>query len=725
MKLTLQHLILRFMAAVMAIGWGLTGASCTDPETTDSTKFAIFYAGLTDIGPSMSFTLDGPSYIGAAPSDFAITQVKRNGEPVETSCFTISATTGAITLENTSSLAVGLYTLSISCNSNGNYYEFKDIVSIHMMNVVPEGISVTPEKLQVNFADVVDEQSDVELPTAQVTTQGNHISIRKYLIANVRRDGTLVEKNDFFTISNSGLISIVRGKSSLKPGKYVIDLKLTTAAVDEESEEGLFVDALEIDVTSGPLSLTYAPNNAKVEEHNAFTSVAPLLEGSTDGLTYSIASIVPETSEIHIDPATGVLSIAEGNQLPIGGSYSVSVKATNAYGSKEFAAAYQVDVVAYIRPITTLAYDDKEEIIQASAFEIPVKTVDGDEVTYSFVNLDEKLADLTIDAHTGTVSAKQGNTIPLGEYTVTVQAKNVKSEQQASFKLTIVKNPYYFTYIHWGNNLGLTPAKSYASQYRVTSQANLLALSIPVAETDLPEGVEVEWSVVKGSSSVTTVAIDEAGTVTFTGGWTNAKVLVVLIQATTGKGTVGETVVRTPIFIHCSAAVDGVTVNYTPFVFQVNPKTGGSSVAPEITGLSDLSLFKSDYRRTFNYYNINGPKQHKSGQPSATATDNFMSILWQAYYASIGVAAPNYGQKWPLSYYDNITKATGLSAPLAYVDNANGCAVKVNPNKWLDDNGYANGVMIGQITFVKDGNEANVSSGKQMFPIALWFDTKF
>lgn len=85
---------------------------------------------------------------------------------------------------------------------------------------------------------------------------------------------------------------------------------------------------------------------------------------------------------------------------------------------------------------------------------------------------------------------------------------------------------------------------------------------------------------------------------------------MILVKATTGKGTAGEITIKTPVFIHCSGAVAGVTVNYTPFVFQVNPRTGGSSVAPTITG-TDLSTFIADYRRTFNYYNINGPAEHK------------------------------------------------------------------------------------------------------------------
>ena len=588
------------------------------------------------------------------------------------------------------------------------------------MKPVPDCICVEPNKISAEFADFISTESIVELPTAQVNTVGYHISIQKYIIANVRKDGVLVEENDFFTISSTGEISIVKGESKIQPGKYVLDLKLTTAIVDEAAEEGIFENAIEIDITSKPLTLTYTPNTVKVEENAQNISAVPTLVGSSEGLTYAIKSVSPTSSSVTIDPVTGVITLAANNQMEIGTTCEVSVTVTNQYGSTDFENAYTMTIVEFINPITKFEYSDTEELIQATAFEHPVKTIDGDEVSFSLVNLDSKLSDLTIDATTGTISAKKGNNIPVCQHTVTVLAKNNKSELQASFKLNIKTNPYYFTYVHWGNNLNLSPAQNYASQYRVTSNNALLSLSIPVAETDIPEGVEVEWTIDNSSSSISGGSIDENGTITFTAGWTNAKVLMILVKATTGKGTAGEITIKTPVFIHCSSAVAGVTVNYTPFVFQVNPRTGGSSVAPTITG-TDLSTFIADYRRTFKFYNINGPAEHKNGQPGS-GNDTFMYSLWKAYYESIGVASVNTGQKWPLSYYDNTSR---LAAPLGYVDATNNCAVKINPNKWQNEYGYANGVMIGQMTFVTDGNSGGVSSGSQMFPLAIWFDTKF
>ena len=528
-----------------------------------------------------------------------------------------------------------------------------------------------------------------------------------------------VEEQNFFKISSVGEVSIVKGASKIAPGKYVLDLRLTTAAVGEDSEEGIFTDALTIDVTSRPLSLVYTPSTISVEENIANTTAAPTFVGSLEGLAFAIKSVEPQTSAISIDAATGAISMAADNSLPIGTVCNVTVTATNKYGTVDFENALTMKVVAYIAPIEAFSYEDTEEIIQTTAFEHQVAEIVGDEVAYSFVNLPTELADLNIDTNTGTISAKKGNTIPVGEYTVTVLAKNNKNEKETSFKLTVIENPYFFTYVHWGNNIGMSPAKDYATQYRVTSKDELLDLSLPLAESDIPEGIEVEWSIDEANSSVSNAQIDEDGTITFTGGWADGRVNMILIKATTGKGTAGEITVKTPIFVHCSAPVSGVTINYTPFVFQVNPRTGGTSAVPTLEGV-EPDKFLADYRRTFSFYNINGPEEHLTGRVDKV-NNGFLYIMWKSYFDTKGKST-NTGSKDPVSYYSNVTS---LSLPLLYVDATNGCAIKVNPNKWKDDYGYANGVFTGQITFVTDGNSGGINSGKQVFPIAIWFDTKF
>ena len=131
---TKSRLIMSLMIVIMSVVY----TSCDDTETTDSTKFTIFYSGMTDIGPSMSGRISSPTYKGNTPSDFAITKVTLKGEAYSGDCFTINPNDGFISINSTKDMQVGLYKLSISCISGGNYYEFKDIVEINFLKAVPD-----------------------------------------------------------------------------------------------------------------------------------------------------------------------------------------------------------------------------------------------------------------------------------------------------------------------------------------------------------------------------------------------------------------------------------------------------------------------------------------------------------------------------------------------------------------------------------------------------------
>lgn len=192
MRSKLQNITSRLLAILMVVGLCVTDSSCTDPETTDSTKFAIFYAGITDIGPSMNFNMSGPTYIGGTPSDFSITRITLDGEVYDTDCFQISdPSTGAIKLANTDNLPVGTYCISVSCISNGNYYEFKDVITVNMLAPVPDGITVDPSEVTVDFADIYKESASAQVKTEE----GTHVHISKYEI--IQEEG-----KEYFAISN-------------------------------------------------------------------------------------------------------------------------------------------------------------------------------------------------------------------------------------------------------------------------------------------------------------------------------------------------------------------------------------------------------------------------------------------------------------------------------------------------------------------------------------------
>lgn len=727
-----RKLTSKFLSILAVVSLMIASISCSDTETTDSTNFMIYYTGVTDIGPSMNFNLNPPTYKGAAPSSFAITKVTFENEPFTGESFIIDDNTGAISISNTAEMPVGIYRISVSCISNGQVHNFKDAIEVNMMAPVPDGVTVEPSLVEIDFAKIKTENK-----TAQVKTDGAHVSITGYEVIQE------ADKN-YFAVSKTGEISVNSNfKGEIPPGIYKIALKLTTNA-----GKCIYEDAVTFNITSSPLALTYTPDKGSLETNYAFASAQPVLKGSIEELSYAIKAITPATDKISIDPATGILSIAASNNMEVGTSYVVDITATNKYGSTDFDHAYSIDVVAYIAPIENFAYTS-QEAIQNTKIEIaPNEGLVGGMVTFSLVDLPAALSSqLTIDAQTGIISAKKGNSIAMGTYPVKVKAVNSKGEKTAEFTLTITQNNNIFTYIRYGNNLNLSPAENYANQFRVRSEGDLRALKIKPIATDANPSADIEWTVT-AKYKMKDVAIDsKTGELTFADvAWRepvdkkNYLALVpggmVMVNATAGKGTPSEFTLSIPVFFHFSNIIEkekdkdtmeptGVRIEYTPFVLQVNPVTGGKSEAPLIEG-ADKAQFSMDYRRSFNYWNIGA--NHKDGAPKINPI-NFMGELWDRYYKSLVNQSTNVGSKDPMSYFSNIDGKFGknLGLTLGYVDHTDKFKVRINPNKWRgEDNVYANGVMIGQMTFVTNSdNGTNVSNGAGTFPLFIWFDEKY
>ena len=711
MKSNLQNLTSRFLAILMTIGLCVSGVSCTDPETTDSTKFAIFYAGVTDIGPSMNFNMSGPTYIGGTPSDFAITRVTLNGEVYDTDCFQISDTnTGAIKLVDTDNLPVGTYCISISCMSNGKYYEFNDIITVNMLAKVPDGITVEPNEVTVDFADIYEESASAQVKTEE----GTHVHISKYEI--IQEEG-----KEYFAISNTGKVTVNnKYEGEILPGKYVLNLKLTT-----EAGAGIYENAVTFNITSKPLALLYSPNSVKVEKDQVYASNIPTLKGSLEGVTYKIKSISPESSAISINEQNGIISLNANNGLEIGSSYNVSVTASNQYGSTDFNDVFIINIVAFINPITKLQYTNQEKT-QGVSFEFAPEDVDGDELSYSFVDLDPKLINkLNIDHVTGVISAPKGNSIEDGLYTIKVKAHNNKSEQIATFTLNIRKNPNYFTYIRYGNNLGLTPEENYADQFEYDTKELLQGTTLKV-KTDIPDGRPVKWSIaIKINKAGGNTKISQTGDISFanTRYENDYGCGVLFVTATVGEGE--EAITKTiPVFLRVNYDKNNVLVKYTPFAVKINSAKGGKTSAPQVTlngqTITDYTQFLMDYRRDFNYFSF--IETHKDGKQNEN--DSFMNTLWATYWKTLD--KPNdTAKRAPMSYYDN----TNLNQALGYV-NKDDLSVTINPNKWKDENGtYAKGVLIGRMSFVTDGKQADLGNDNttknQIFPLAIWFDESF
>ena len=715
--------LLPLLAAVVC----MTVGSCEKNELTDGDKFSLFYPGITDIGPSTNMNLN-PTYHGEKPTDFKIYKVTLDGKDYQTECFLVDAESGQVQLRRTDDLPVGLYSLSVSCKSAGTYYEFPDAIQVNMMRPIPEGITVEPSSITLTLADVTDLNSLKELPTAQISTVGEHISIKNYYISSVKRGDAVVEDwSGIFEVNNAGKVTILKNQN-FAAGTYSLSFKLTTMVVGNDSQDGIFSDALTVDVVSPPISLEYQPAVAKVEVGAGYTSAAPIFAGSATGLQFSLKAVIPESAPVSVDSKTGVVTLAADHSLSPGESVLVSVSAKNAYGEKDFDQVLKMEVVTFIAPITKFDYNDST-VWQNTKYSIQPVEVDGDEKTFSFVDLPEALAPLKIDEFTGVISAKKGNGIPVGDYVVKVKVENPKGSMTDEIKLKVIENPYFFTYVRWGNNLGLTPEENYASQHRVSVTD---PYKFGVTATDIKPGTEVKYEI-KGGSKTTCATIDPVtGEITtdpsiFAGAVADMRAHFVFVVATTGEGTTGETIVKTPVFLDFNTVRGDYIIKYTPFVFQCNPKSGGVSAVPEITKADgsaltadELAKITMDFRRSFNYWNIDGPASHGNGAPNANK-DNFLSHMWASYYTAINVTY-NSGSRDPISSFGRPAK---IDNTIGYVRQSD-LALYIAPEKWKDENGYADGIFTGQITFANTGADPQGAANPyRLFPLFVWFDTEF
>lgn len=470
----------------------------------------------------------------------------------------------------------------------------------------------------------------------------------------------------------------------------------------------------------------------------------PTIQGSSEGRTYTIKSITPEISGFTIDAATGKISIAENTLTQIGNVYEVDVTVTNEYGTSDFPKAYIVTVVDFINPIDpeTFKYE-VPETYEGKGYTIPlINEFKGDEVIFDFAEdnsdiIKEQIEKnrISIDKVNGTITIAENNTLTPEDYTVKVKAANPKGEVSSSFTLTIKENPNKFTF-YYGNNIGLLPEENYANQYAYDTKEDFQAAQL-IPTTTLNKK-KAKWEIItkkngttdKNSTGVGATINETTGVIDFS----NASFLdqdnkkpmmnigMIVVKATCGEGDLAYSV-TVPIFIRSNKVTeDGIMLDYRPFVFKVNPKTGGESVQPLIT-CPNQDLLRVDYRRTFRFFDINMAETGYLPENKGS----IMYDVWDACYKEMNLPIGT-GSKKPMSYYDTskYINKDHLDVLLGYVKPEHKTVI-INPNKWKSADGvFANGVLIGSMTCHPNGREdSNLNSGSKLNPIAIWFDENF
>ncbi|MGN0190837.1 MAG: surface glycan-binding family protein [Candidatus Cryptobacteroides sp.] len=719
---------------ILALGMVLA-ASCTK-DKLDGEGFRLYYPDGVEFAQNIGFNIT-PSWKGGTPEDFKITQVKLDDSYYVGPEFSINPTTGVLTVSGTVNTAPGIYSISISCTVAGVKYSFPDKLTVTFLNGIPDGISTDPGFFFLNIADLKADSS-AELPTAQVITEGEHIKIESYSIRNVKKDGEYLDNvtNPYFSISSDGVISAVKG-APFEVGTYVLDLKLTTRSYSEESQVGLFTDAVTVHVVSAPTSLSYNRDEFLLDEGDSyFESAAPVVVGSLDGLEFSIQAN-PATDKISIDAQTGIIKVASGHGFVKDDVYMVDVYVKNAYIEEPvcFQRVLTIKVVESIPAIQDFIYaqQTKKMVLGWTAEPEPA---DNGTYIYEFT---DPAADyvkwVSLDSETGKLSAVKGNKLPVGTHEISVTARDAKYQnpKEVVFKLDVVENPYYFTYFSYGNNLGLTEAQTGGvSQFRVFTEEELLSLNPAIRYTDLPDGVNVKFSGTRKAQLSGTSVNQSTGQISFQG-FASQKMGVYIVTATTKDPSDAENTfsVKVPVFVDFSGETGaGISVQYSPFVLRFNPKQGGRSAVPEIKG-ADLADFYMDWRRTFSFYNLDG--DDNIFKPEGTVANcPFLQHLWN------NCGSTNYSSKDAVGFYDgaNPKSSAVLAKQPTYVDGTRGSnylSVVANRGVWFNQE-WADGVFIGEMTvavnpftgFTNLGTAlSNAAEDYRFNPIALWIDRDY
>jgi len=757
MKHTLPTLASRFLGILWLVTSVCMFVSCSDDTDEAGGNFKLYYPDMTDIGPSMTdVKIPAPTFQGATPGEFEIVAVTLNDETIENTCFVIDVATGEITINSTADTPVGEYKLTISCSVGGQYFTFKDIVKVTFLPRAPEGTVAEPNHILVMYNVVSDPNNITKLPTAQVKTAGEHVSITKYSIGTVTVNGEVLDKpEEMFEVSSSGEISILKSERFERGVIYSISLKLETAATGDTP--CIAPDILAVEVASEPFSLEYPeynteegwkmPNTSDDEGGSSFTSEVPVFVGSTDGIKYWIEIDNEKGKDkILIDETTGVISVPQGHGFDIGDKFKISVFVANTYlpeGKK--LAELNLTITKYYKPLVDgLVFYEDTEVQQTEAFSITPNQIEGyDELLFTLLGNWEHLLKIASD---GTIQAEEGNNIAVGNYKVPFRVTNGDGTyREYTFNLNVIENQSKLLWVRCGHNYGTQyKGEQYENQYRFRNITELQNFSVEL-KSNLDGIINVTYSIEnknqvcypEGNSKACVPKFKISGkTISFDGIKNNnigtpEGVFVIVVKA---NAQINNNIFTKfiPVFFDCNNEVtvsdDKFRIEYTPFVFHVNPKVGGEFGEEPII-LKNQQTYTGklciDNRRNFNYYNLDKESTVPTGQFNSKdpgKQEFFKSLYDGAYHGSEPI---NYATKALFSVYDSGKDATTYDNILYFGESAEkpNNTVHVVADKWKYQGEYINGFFRCQMLFDPEGT--NYTDENEWYSFMIWFDPNY
>ena len=324
--------------------------------------------------------------------------------------FQIVDTTGIIKLEADNQLVAGSYSLDIKVSNNAGEVVFPNAFELIVLPSAIEGLQYTP------YTQTIVRGLDGQKTSVPVFKGSKPATFE------------LVGESDFLMNAETGEISLSLD-SKIKAGEYKLNVNVLNAGGTAKFEE-----VIKIQIETKPEDLVYAPQEyLNVQQTQAKESVAPTV-GGTAPFTFALKD---DFGSFTIDVNTGVISLPVDHTLDID-TYNLTVVSTNAHGSTEFsnAASFQIVKIEAVLPYDLVYATSIYTVNEAFAFESVQPTVSGS-TPMTFALVDDKGA-FVIDVNTGVISLAEGNTLAVGEYSLSVKATNEKGEVIFTDAMTVV-----------------------------------------------------------------------------------------------------------------------------------------------------------------------------------------------------------------------------------------------------------------------------------------------
>ena len=328
------------------------------------------------------------------------------------------------------------------------------------------------------------------------------------------------------------------------------------------------------------------------------------------------------------------------------------------------------------------------------------------------------------------------------EFEAVVATENT-SVETSSYTVKVVKaaakNPNEFTFVRWGNNLGLTPAADYLDQFRVTQEMGTYTAN--VAESDITEGVAVKYAIALKThmnNQPFVATIDEnTGAITIVYQEPTSdkpyapRAHCAYVTVTVGEGE-SAVVNKFPVFVHYQGVCNGYDVRFTPFAYRFNPKTGGTQIPKSVEAFdadgNPINGLTIDFRRDIAWFNFRSEftegTLNKDLDPAKyNYEESLLASMWNVYYEAVGTPV-NYGACNPIAYWQNYAKNNLGHTPM-YIAPEN-FAITVNPEKFVLDGKYADGYLTATMAACQGGADPINSTDpvpQRVRPLIFFFDS--